>query len=440
MTEGRQLIPEQRQGPGIQGLFESDLPLERQRDICLSFISDFESVSDARCTVWATGLPWFPSGRGRRYGKLHVARNDLAGTIDELNLAWRRFIERIDPGTGSRVVVENLDLSDASSRQELNQRLLTLARAGRKVFRMLFFSEWADDQLKYIGGRLEQALADGNRLITIESDVVFVPWSLLYVGSDPLRSPEDPRFFEGFLGYSHRVDHTLPYKLDIEWSPRVSCERRVRIDSYVDKHLDEEFKDSPPVTPVMESLQQLAQLRIQYERADLERDLLDPLVTRSVVYVGCHGSDPDGSTSPLPYIILSDRIPVTMTDIHDWLMHRHLNGFPMVFINTCMGGQLSSQFHSTVGRAFLEKGATTLIGPHIEIPPLFATDYAIRFFRVALSRGVYIGDVTRQLARYYVDRYNNPLGLSYTLHSGLDAHFWYEDDSDETSLFGSLPS
>jgi len=63
-----------------------------------------------------------------------------------------------------------------------------------------------------------------------------------------------------------------------------------------------------------------------------------------------------------------------------------------------------------------------LIGPQVDVPPLFAYEYAHRFFKEFLQHGTRIGDIVRNLARDLADGCENPLGIAISLYRGLDTH------------------
>ena len=67
-----------------------------------------------------------------------------------------------------------------------------------------------------------------------------------------------------------------------------------------------------------------------------------------------------------------------------------------------------------------------MIGTQITIPAVFAQEYAERFFEEFLreplenEENVRVGPLMRNLARKFIDDYNNPLGLVYSLYKGAD--------------------
>ena len=69
-------------------------------------------------------------------------------------------------------------------------------------------------------------------------------------------------------------------------------------------------------------------------------------------------------------------------------------------------------------------GASGVIGPQIDIPAVFAAEYAMRFFKglLGVDNGgpEPVGILMRRLAREFIDKHNNPLGLAYSLYRGMD--------------------
>jgi hypothetical protein len=80
----------------------------------------------------------------------------------------------------------------------------------------------------------------------------------------------------------------------------------------------------------------------------------------------------------------------------------------------------------------LKKKALGLIGAQIDLPVLFAEEYARRFFRALLDRSasgvVRIGPLMRELTRRFITDHRNPLGLVYSLYRGLDSYVAWPPD------------
>jgi hypothetical protein len=83
-------------------------------------------------------------------------------------------------------------------------------------------------------------------------------------------------------------------------------------------------------------------------------------------------------------------------------------------------------FYESFALLLLELRARGLIGPQVDIPTLFAQEYARRFFAALLAKEVSppprVGSIVRGLARDFIDKDRNLLGLAYSLYKGLDCY------------------
>ena len=70
----------------------------------------------------------------------------------------------------------------------------------------------------------------------------------------------------------------------------------------------------------------------------------------------------------------------------------------------------------------LASGANCLIGAQTDLPAVFATEFATRFFTDFLAGNQRVGEIMRRLVRQFADDHANPLALLYSLYHGLDTH------------------
>jgi hypothetical protein len=83
---------------------------------------------------------------------------------------------------------------------------------------------------------------------------------------------------------------------------------------------------------------------------------------------------------------------------------------------------MSSLFYRSITEEFLNAGANCVLGPQIDLPAVFAAEWAHQFFEEFFKGKRKIGIIIRDLTRVFCDQGRNPLGLIYSLYCGLDTH------------------
>jgi hypothetical protein len=74
-----------------------------------------------------------------------------------------------------------------------------------------------------------------------------------------------------------------------------------------------------------------------------------------------------------------------------------------------------------LGGALIGAGARGVLAPQIEMPQIFAAEYAWEFLSRYLAGRQTAGEAARAVARHFADKFHNPLGFTYALHCGMDA-------------------
>ena len=120
---------------------------------------------------------------------------------------------------------------------------------------------------------------------------------------------------------------------------------------------------------------------------------------------------------------LSDGCRFEVSDIRQWLGRRTLDSHPLVFLNSCQGGQMESLFYHSFAAELLVRKATCVVGAQIDVPLALAPEYARRFFARFLKGYEHVGAIVRDLAAEFLNRYHNPLGLIFSSYRGLDTYF-----------------
>jgi hypothetical protein len=366
-----------------------------------------------------------------RQGALNLSRSDAIGAIDSCRDAWRRHVVekrsvRPDGKPDFLFYDREWDLSGTKYAGLLDSVAPELARAGQSLFSNIF--RQGDEGLTQIADLLEAALREGPTILAIQSDSLFVPWWMLYTPPDPSLDLLAEGFrwssplWQGFWGYRHLIEHRLDRT---EISTRIVRDGNVRVGLNVDPTIDAGLgvKFVEPVTSFFEKRCATTDSAIRTEKNVLARALSSKDFCDQIIYFGCHGtvSGPASKFATSAQLALGDNEPIRTSDFRGWLPEpRRLTSNPFVFINACQGGQMSSLFYTAFGPPLLGKGANCILGPQIDVPAVFAVEYAMRLFGRFLRPETRLGDVVQQLNRSFIDDHQNPLGLIFSLYRGLD--------------------
>lgn len=374
---------------------------------------------------------------------VHITEGDFFERIQKCYEAWARELiglSKVVPGPGGRgqkkwsPFVDGWDLSDpvASLVDDAEFRGIggRLALAGRDLFRFLFLEPERGEEMNRIGQVLRSTSRSGRMVMTMTSADRFIPWPMIYthVGPGDDLDPDGGNFhWEGFWGYRHRIEHeiedqTAPARID------PGQDGKVVLGFQADTGLDVAFgitcvKDQSDFFMGLPGVHRVERFR----RNVLERAIRLPDFCDQVMYFYCHHvgtGDPDRPSTARSKLVLSEGDVIDHLDFENWLDGKIFRSRPVVFLNACQGGQLSTMFYKTIAHTLLKRRARCVIGPHIEIPARFAAEYARRFFTRFLGPGppARVGDIVCDLAREFVDVHRNPLGLAYSIYQGLDCY------------------
>ena len=108
---------------------------------------------------------------------------------------------------------------------------------------------------------------------------------------------------------------------------------------------------------------------------------------------------------------------------------------PLVFLNACGTGEQSDSYEPP---GFPDKwirgqGALAVVATLCPVPDYFAHAFALKFYEILLDalynpespqsvRNRYVGEALLQTRRYFIETYNNPLGLAYVLYAYKGVH------------------
>lgn len=411
----------------VRGIHETN----RGRDLNLMI----EEEGDRFRLMLVTSHPDIRAAFGDLYGRnpvIPLTREELAGAVQKCRQTWRtHVVDRIVDGT--LIFQERWDLAD---RPDVLQTVLPkIAEAGAKLFLAIFFPRrpggGADDEtLRGIGLTLREQMRRPLAL-KITSDSFYAPWALMYSSQV---SDRESATAEGFWGYQHQIEHVPPSSGSM--GQELVQELPLRMGLQFDRAIDSELsvRCLAPVLELLDSYQPgLLERKERLTKADLERALRDRDVTEHILYFCCHAQQ-EGDFASMRFdenfIVLSDRPQevadnrITPEDIRLWLDVNLLDNGPVVFLNACGGGQMNSLFYEGFGSTFLGLGASAVIGPQVEVPAVFAGEFAARFLTEFLqgSPARQLGQILFNLRRQMLDQYRNPLGMIYSMYRGADTY------------------
>jgi hypothetical protein len=417
----------------VEGLHESNLT----RDVALRI-----RESDGKFLFFASGNgDFFPTTRSWD-ADCPLNATDVFQYVDSCRRTWQEtlvdgikaFEVRLNPNFGGQENYYFFQREWDYSQQPdvLRQRAGKLAKAGEKLFYLLFEDTNHPQDLLDLGAELKRASREKELVVTITSNCFFVPWGMLYVHPDthmPLEADGSNFDWKGFWGYRHIVEHnTERFVLKNELLLN-GASHKLKFSANVDEGIDTSL-DVECVQPLIEFFKghPLLDPTVQKTKDELGAALDNDNFSDNVLFFCCHGrgSQVGNQTSlELPALKLTDPDLIYATDLNFWRRRRNgiLPSHPLVFINACQGGQMTNLFYRDVAAEFLKQQAVGLVGTQIDIPAIFACVYAKRFFHKLLdnrNNPMRVGPLMRELTREFIDTYNNPLGLAYSLYHGAD--------------------
>lgn len=298
--------------------------------------------------------------------------------------------------------------------------LQRLAAAGFRLYQRIFFGPSADEQCKTIGRKIRELAQKETLKVQIFSQDFVFPWALLYMADRLTPGKPDPALF---LGMKHIIEH-IPLQQALRVTDnRLKSDAGLAVSLNVNTDLD---KTGVPLigsqVKYWEALKQGgAQVSVvkRSTRDEVAGALADTSTADQVVYFYAHGISQDvgeqggvGASA----LVMSGNGRLTLKDLQMYASEAdQLPNAPLVFINACESAQLSPLVYDGFVPYFMAKGARGVIGTEVEVPALFAVEFAKRFFDRFL-KGDPLGQIFLDLRKEFLQKENNPLGLLYALY------------------------
>lgn len=350
---------------------------------------------------------------------LEVSKEGLLRQAGRLRTKWRDLVVRHQSTTaeygrkvGGYPLADAADLSELASLTETLTR--ELAEEGFDLLEVML------DGNGYDLGRFREffldTLADKESLRISFDSCLYLPWPMLAVDPSRCDSP-----WEAFLGHRHQVEQT---NSSYPWEQRPIGHREQAATSLnTDTTLDRVGR----AHEVRKLLDQRSRLTVRTHAHDLWAALSSPVLNEDLMYFWCHGHFVDNGT-PYPHLAikLSDGEHIDGTAVsrrrRRMTRTRQARFKPFVLLNACHAGQAATTSQlEHLGKALIDLGADGVLAPQIEIPQIFATEYAYAFLDLYLTGRHSAGEISQLLVQRFASEFHNPLALTYSLYCGINS-------------------
>ena len=415
-----------------------------QADLGIRIIS---TSKDADCSYdFSLFGPMIKNSDAQMNGLSFRNKYDMIALAGECRDTWRKaLIEhryRMEIDGKPRFLFPFQEKWDLHLEKEILDGIIpTLARAGENLFTSIFERE-CDNDLREAGKTLRRIMASGDRHLAITSDSLFQPWSMLYTHPEELgelKEDASNAVREGFWGYRHIVQQT-PKSFKHENAIRADVTGRVPTSI----NFDERLASALQLPVIDEHVHFFCELGATKRTKKTELATVFGKQNRSklerIIYFYCHGHGADnGNGTGVPHLELTDGL-VSSFDFQRWADGEKLSSNPLIFINACQGGQMTTMFYESFAVELLKEGAAGLVGAQIDVPAVFAVEYAKQVFEKLFERSndpkIRLGQIIKEVNRKLFDNSQNPLGLVYSLYRGADCFVDWSltRDADEARL------
>ncbi|MGJ5890345.1 CHAT domain-containing protein [Streptomyces niveiscabiei] len=324
--------------------------------------------------------------------------------------------ESTEPGPGQRVgghpFADSADLTRLGAATDALIR--TLAEEGFDVLDVMLDGN-GYDLCRFREFLLGALAGDRTLRISFESEWQ-LPWPMLAVDPALCASP-----WEAFLGHRHQVEQT---DRGYPWN-HAPLGLREKATTSLNK--DDTLDKVGRAQEVHELLDQRSWLVVRSESRQLLEALSQSVLHEDVMYFWCHGSFVNaGAASQFLTIRLSDTDSIDGTLVsrkrRSYVRNPAARFRPFVLLNACHSAETADAGHlEHLGQKLIDLGATGILAPQIEMPQLFATEYAYAFLDQYLMGRHAAGEIGQSLVRRFAREFHNPLALAYSLNCGINS-------------------
>lgn len=410
--------------------FMCAIPESPEFDLRVSF--DVLGTGRIRARMSGTAVPTLNTGEHRV--DLHVTVQRVQEEVMALRRLWKTMFVDYQPVDGGRPVPGRYQpcatKADLSSEPEKELLRLIEQLADRGAY-LLFDVLLAGDgiPLQHFRETLASILAREHLRVRFDSSDLFLPWPMLCLKPSHLPTAAGQQadglladVYSRFLGYRHQIEHAGEAYPDVR---PLACAADKPSASLNHNHVI--GSQLSAVAEVAEYLRTHTRYTVRESYWQLLDFFKTPVPDEQLMYFWCHGklgSDVEGAHLVFE---LSDGQPFdgSTLDAARADLGEADRISPFVLFNACYASLAGPDADSTfMSRVLIHHGAQGVLGPQIEMPQVFAAEYALQFLQRYVPGGTEAtaGRLTLELARLFADEYRSPLGIAYALHSGMSAY------------------
>jgi hypothetical protein len=377
-----------------------------------------------------------------------LADDDQLTTLTHQILKVFRLVER----DVNRAVQEGKSSTEALTLDgELAKKhLVDLAMYGKTVYDRLFNKAAQEELAAYLDPSSFTAP-------TFISEVIPFPWEVLYEGQD-FRDGDA----EMFWGIRYAPARILQPDRSLK---KHSLEQLPPSDMLFCLHHRLKYAKSQEWQEVQKLLGQATDSRFQLladsmcaeaaaaEDGDRLLEYLDR-AEHNMLHFACHCRPAEAGADALlisalkdDQAISEDERTLTLETSRIELIPGRFNRQPLIFLNACQSGPSPDDVGKTYNLPvmFMKRGAGAVIATACPVPDVFAAEFARVFYteflrpqklvggaRQDVLKSRMIGEALQRTRRYFLTKYNNPLGLAYGLYS--PAFYRLPEPKEQTEL------
>ncbi|WP_017314038.1 CHAT domain-containing protein [Mastigocladopsis repens] len=304
------------------------------------------------------------------------------------------------------------------------QEMKELAKWGLAAYRR-FFEEEGSRQL--IEGRCKM-MGSEIPAPTFISERVLFPWEVLYAGDNYQEA--NPEMFWGLRYTPARI---LTPEKDIS---RFLADRTTPLDMMFclhhrlrEAHQKEWLLIQKLIRSYQNSRCSLLSAAGKLIGVESGENLLDYFIeaNHNILHFACHCLSEELDIDTLLFTLLKDEGQegeplVIQLGAISFILVREDKRFqcqPLVFLNACQsaGGTDALRKTFNLPQMFIKRGAEAVIATACPVPDRFAAAFAQQFYTFFIDKQMTIGEALQATRRYFIEEYNNPLGLAYGLYS-----------------------